>query len=165
MAMKQFNADEMRKKIQETKTEERNLQTLDKASEINETIKLFIEKMPGFVEEINKPMSDESFKTYAGVIGFIMRKGADVAADRFEKRLTELLKKANRDDKITLPTTAFYILMILMIYLLLFFGGVVFGNFKAIHSNELSEWIFWIFFFLSVSIGLFLWISKHFKDY
>ncbi|MCH5213680.1 MAG: hypothetical protein J1E97_00700 [Muribaculaceae bacterium] len=163
MAMKQFNAEEMRKKIQEIKTEEGNHQNLDKASEINDTIQLFIEKMPEFVEEINKPMSDESFKTYAGVIGFIMRKGADVAADRFEKRLTELLKKANRNDKITLPTIAFYILMIVLIYLLLFFGGVVFGNFKAIHSDELSEWIFWIYFFLSVSIGIFLWLKRYFK--
>lgn len=42
--------------------------------------------MPGFVEEINKPMSDESFKTYAGVIGFLMKKGVDVAAERFEKK-------------------------------------------------------------------------------
>ena len=65
--------------------------------------------MPGFVEEINKPMSDESFKTYAGVIGFLMKKGVDVAAERFEKRISGILKKANRDDKITLPTTAFYI--------------------------------------------------------
>ena len=76
--MKRFNAEELRKKIQETKAEENNLQSLDKATEVNVSIRELIEKMPGFVEEINKPMSDESFKTYAGVIGFLIRKGADV---------------------------------------------------------------------------------------
>ena len=163
MAMKQFNAEEMRKKIQETKTEECNLQALDKGNEIIVTIKELIEKMPHFIEEINKPMSDESFKTYASVIGFIMRKGADVAADRFEKRLTELLNKANRDDKITLTTTSFYIILILLVYLLIFFGSVVFGNFKAIHSDSISELIFWITLFWAISTGTFLWMRKHFR--
>ena len=105
-------------------------------------------------------MSDKSFKTYAGVIGFIMRKGADIVADRFEKRLTELLKKANRDDKVTLTTIAFYIILILLVYLLIFFGAVVFGNFKVIHSESLSEFIFWISLFWTIWMVLFIWLRK-----
>lgn len=109
-------------------------------------------------------MSDESFKTYADVIGFIMRKGADVASERFEKRISEILKRSNRDDKITLPTTTFYILLILMIYLLLFFGGAVFGNFKVIHSDVLSKFIWGVSSFWIISMVLFLWLRKYLKD-
>ena len=160
MAMKQFNADEMRKKIQETKTEECNIQTLDKGNEIIATIKELIEKMPHFIEEMKKPTSEENLLEYAKIVVILMRIGAKKAASDFEKRVSEILKKANRDDKITLTTTSFYVILILLVYLLIFFGAVVFGNFKAIHSESLSELIFWISFFWAVSMGLFLWLRK-----
>lgn len=165
MAMKQFNADEMRKKIQETKTEECNLQTLDRGNEIIATIKDMIEKMPHFIEELKKPTSEENLMEYAKNVTFLMKNGAKIAASDFEKRVSEILKKANRDDKITLTTTSFYIILILMVYLLIFFGAVVFGNFKAIHSDSLSELIFWISLGWFVSMGLFLWLKKYFMHF
>ena len=163
MAMKQFNAEEMKRKIEESKKEENRLHELDTAKEISKVNQDYLTKMPEFIETLESLTSKERASIYGKVIEAAIIRAFSKSADTFNHKVKKSLERANQDDKITITTTAFYIVMILLVSLLLFFGGVVFGNFRLIHSEALSELTFWICFAWIVSMGLFLWLRRYFK--
>lgn len=159
MSMKQFNAEEMRRKIEESKKEENRLHELDTAKEISKVNQDYLTKMPEFIT-LKSLTSEERASIYGKVIEAAIIRAFSKSADTFNHNVKKSLERANHDDKITLTTTAFYIVMILLVSLLLFFGGVVFGNFRLIHSEALSKFIWGIIFFGALSMGLFLWLKN-----
>lgn len=163
MTMKRFNAEEMRRKIEESKKEENRLHDFETAKEISKVNQDYLTKMPEFIETLKSLTSEERASIYGMVIEAAIIRAFSKSAETFNQKVKKTLERANQDGRITIPTTTFYIVMILLVYLILFFGGVVFGNFRLIHSEALSKFIWGIIFFWSLTMGLFLWLKKYFK--
>ena len=163
MAMKQFNAEKLKRKIEESKKEENRLHELNTAKEISKVNQDYLTKMPEFIETLESLTSEERASTYGTVIEAAIIRAFSKSAETFNQRVEKTLERANQDNKVIIPTTIFYIVMIFLVSLLLFFGGVVFGNFRLIHSEALSKFTWGVSSFWAISMALFLWLKKYFK--
>lgn len=110
----------------------------------------YLTKMPEFIETLKSLTSEERAFIYGNVIEAAIIRAFSKSADTFNQKVKKTLEKANHDNRITIPTTTFYIVMILLVSLLLFFGGIVFGNFRLIHFEALSKFIWDVIFFWTI---------------
>lgn len=90
---------------------------------------------------------------------------ADKRLAAHEANLEEQTKRiANLGNRIALPTTLFYIILVVLLFLSLFFGAVWYANAETVHNSSLSNlcWCILSCTMLSITaiIGINKWLKK-----
>lgn len=163
MALKKIDIDVIEGIISDNKKSEARNMEMAAAVNLAGVIRDFTRSMPDYIDELRNVASKQDAKRISDEITSSFRIAARQATDVFSAGVKASVERAGKHDRVEIPLTIFYILMITLAYLLIFFGMVIYGNNVAIHSEELSGGIFWIIFFWAISTVICLLIQYHHK--
>lgn len=164
MALRQFDTKDLDSIIADNrKSEAQKMETIA-ANNLAEAIREFTRSLPDYISELKAVAPKQDAKKISDEITSAFKVAARRAAEVFSMRIKASAERVEKHDRIEIPLTAFYILMITLAYLLIFFGMVIYGNSVAIHSDELLSCIFRILFFWIISLAAFFLIRKYLKN-
>jgi len=163
MALRQFDTKDLESIIADNrKSETQKMETIA-ANNLAEAIREFTRSMPDYISELKAVAPKQDAKKFSDEINSVFMVAARRAAEIFSMRIKASAERVEKHDRIEIPLTAFYIMMITLAYLLIFFGMVIYGNSVAIHSDELLSCIFGILFLWIISLAAFFIIRKYSK--
>jgi len=163
MALRQFDTKELDSIIADNrKSETQKMETIA-ANNLVEAIREFSRSMLDYISELKSVMLIQDAKKISDEITSAFKVEARQAAEIFSTRIKASVERIEKPNRIEIPLTAFYTLMMTLAYLLIFFGMVIYGNSVAIYSEELSSCIFWILFFWIISLAAVFLIRKYSK--
>ena len=140
MALKKIDVSDIDSAIAETKDDELRQKEIEAQNDLALQIRLFMKEAPYIINEIREAASPMDARKFSSVVSGNIQKSVTEMANSFNENVNPTVKRIERaKNGIIVPSLAFHIIIVSLVWLFGFLVMVIFVNSGTIHSEQLTN--------------------------
>lgn len=164
MALKKFDVPDIDSAISEAKEDEQRIKQMETARRIASAMEIFIEKSPVVVKAMEEIVISLTPGKFSSQVDADMKRSATECAELFKSKIKPTIDRMETNSRrIAIPTLAFYIIIVSLLWLFAFLCMVLYANSVVIHSDRLTSAATLIIIFWILTVAIITYLTRKFK--